>query len=186
MIPISLTLVSELLVVTHNDVVWHVQVLHELAATVPGAQPGHQHLQSHWSHCTQHCGGQCLRLPAAHDHHHAGRLCAPQGPDSGLVDLGLLGRSAYPQPHPPLPHPPACDPSSVFGPLPAYNSTCLPALPCPALPPCLPVCWPIGLLVCPGSWCKPLVWKPLAKPWFHAVTCCCRPPAVWHASFAHQ
>ena len=71
-----------------------VQVLHELAVTFLGAQFGDQHLQGDWSHCTQHRGRQCLRVSDAHGHPHAGGLCAPQGPDPGLVDLGLLGRSA--------------------------------------------------------------------------------------------
>ena len=66
------------------------QVLHELAAAVPGAQHGHQHLPGHWRNSTQHSGGQCLWFHDAHDHSHAGRLCLAPRPDPWLVDLGLL------------------------------------------------------------------------------------------------
>ena len=66
------------------------QVLHELAAAVPGAQRGHQHLPGHRSNSPQHSGGQCMWFHDAHVHPHAGRLCPAPGADPRLVDLGLL------------------------------------------------------------------------------------------------
>ena len=66
------------------------QVLHELAAAVPGAQRGHQHLPGHRSNCPQHSGGQCMWFHDAHVHPHAGGLCPAPRADPRLVDLGLL------------------------------------------------------------------------------------------------
>lgn len=66
------------------------QVLHELAAAVPGAQHGHQHFPGHRSNSAQHSGGQCLWFHDAHGHSHAGRLCPAPGASPWLVDLGLL------------------------------------------------------------------------------------------------
>ncbi len=66
------------------------QVLHELAAAVSGTQHGRQHFPSHWSHSTQHSGGQRLWFHDAHGYSHAGGLCLTPGADPWLVDLGLL------------------------------------------------------------------------------------------------